>query len=128
MFVYLKSMIELMSHSEDQKESSVILENNIIIDHWLSLAAETETWCAVAMTLTNLGHKFAPPWTHPLPSIPFLVLNALRCLGVCVCMQKWEPLYRERKIGREQRTFIRHFYNFTHTYATAWAMEKSKQP
>lgn len=99
MLVDLKLMIELMSLSEDQKDSSVILENNIIIDHWLFLAAETEAWCVVAVTLTNLGHKCAPPWTHPLPSIPFLVLNALRCLGVCVCvcMQKWEPLYGERE-------------------------------
>lgn len=104
-----------MSLSEDQKESSAILENNIIIDPWLSLAAETEAWCAVAMTLTNLGHKFAPPWTHPLPSIPFLVLNALRCLRECACMQKSEPLYGERKIGREQSPFIRHFYNPTPT-------------
>lgn len=83
MFMHLK----LMSGSE-QKESSIIVENNIITDHWSTLAAKkkqkTEAWCAVAMTLTNLGHKFAPPWTHPLPSIPFLVLNALRCLGVCV--------------------------------------------
>lgn len=60
-FVYLKPKLKLRSLSEDLNESSVILQNNIIIDHWLSLAAETEAWCAAAMTLANLGHKLAPP-------------------------------------------------------------------